>query len=64
MDLLVFYLSKLIELAALGMMPYALHVGLTVPGGAGMVLQLKILFSGIILFLIGRTMEEATGVKD
>lgn len=64
MALYLFYLAKMIELAAMGLMPVALYTGMTTPGSEGMVLQLKILFSGIVLFMIGRTIEEATGTKE
>jgi hypothetical protein len=57
-------LGKLLEIAGMLLMPVALYVGIQVPGSQGMVLQLKYLMVGILLFGVGRGLESASGRQE
>jgi hypothetical protein len=57
----LFYLAKAIEGVGLLMMPLALYLGMTLEGGQGMTLELKLLAIGFCIFQLGRILETSTG---
>lgn len=64
LGLLSFYLAKLLEALGLLMMPVALYYGVSLEGTGAMVVELKLLFAGVVLFTLGRTLEAATGKRE
>ena len=64
MPTVAYTLGKLLEVAGMLLMPLALWAGMKVPGGEGMVLQLKYLMVGILLFAAGRGLESASGRQE
>lgn len=64
MPTIAYTMGKLLEVAGMLLMPMALWTGIKVPGSEGMVLQLKYLMVGILLFAAGRGLESASGRQE
>lgn len=64
MPTVAYTLGKILEVAGMLLMPMALWAGLQIPGSQGMVMQLKYLMVGILLFGAGRGLETASGRQE